>query len=182
MFKHSVVYVDYNGVPHNEDLYFHMMVPEFVDLEYNPSFDTSLSDYIKQEMGSGENRKVYTVFKLLVVNSYGRRSADGANFSKKAEWTEEFLNSQAWEQFFLWLTEGTEGKNGQIFFNEIFPQSMRDQIAEKEKAQAEATGNSVAVQQAAPKKTMSQMSREELEAAFLAKQASLGVKTIETEV
>jgi hypothetical protein len=168
VFKHNVTYHDFNGAPHNEDLYFHMMVPEFVDLEFNATFgEQTLSDYIKQEMGTSDGRKVYTVFKLLVVNSYGRRSEDGARFIKKAEWTEEFLNSPAWEQFFLWLTEGSEAKNGQVFFNEIFPESMRAQVAEMEAAKA------AALTDVAPaRKALTEMSREELEKALANKLAA----------
>lgn len=157
MFKHSVVYVDFNNKPHNEDLYFHMMQPEFADLEYNPHFgEGSLSDYVKNQIGSGEGRKIHTVFKLLVINSYGRRSEDGSRFHKKPEWTEDFLNSQAWEQFFIWLTD--DEKNAQAFFNGIFPESMREQV--------ETAVNKQQLEAGKPKTSLSEMSREDLEAAI----------------
>lgn len=173
MFKHSVVYTDFNGTPHNEDLYFHMMVPELADFEFNMSFDTSLSDYIKEGFGSNDGRKVHTVFKLLVVNSYGRRSEDGSKFSKKPEWTQEFLESPAWEQFFLWLTDTPDGKNGQAFFNGIFPEAMQAQVEEMRKKQEAVSGTP-----APAKPNLSNMTREELEALV----SGSSTKTIESSV
>lgn len=161
MFKHTVTYVDFNNNPHVEDLYFHMLVPEFADLEFNPMFETSLSDWIKSNMSAGEGRKVHTVFKLLVANSYGRRSEDGSRFNKNAQWTEDFLNSPAWEQFFLWLTDSEDGSHGQAFFNGIVPESLRGKL-DAELASSPA------------KKSLNEMSREELEAAFLEKTKPAG--------
>jgi hypothetical protein len=158
MFKHTVKYTGFDNVEHTEDLYFHMMVPDFADLEFNPTFDGSLSEFIKETMRSGEGEKIYTIFKMLVVNSYGRRSADMTRFDKKAEWTEQFLNSLAWEQFFLWLTDDKTGhKNAEAFWNGIFPETLRDKVVEIEGEDGRA------------KKSLRNMSREELEAAFLAK-------------
>lgn len=149
MFTIQVAYDDFNGKKHTEQLYFHMMVPEWADLEFNPMFDGSLSDYIKEAMSSGENAKIYTFFKMMVVNSYGRRSEDGSRFNKKPEWTEEFLNSPAWEQFFLWLTDDT--KQAQKYWDGIFPEAMKDKVAELEKGDGKT----------APKK-LSELSKEEL--------------------
>lgn len=156
MFKHTVTYVDFNNKPHTEDIYFHMMVPEFADLEFNPTFDGSLSEYIKQTMRTSEGQKIFILFKMLVVNSYGRRTEDGARFIKKPEYSEEFLNSLAWEQFFLWLTD--DPKNAEAFWNGIFPEAMRDKVESLEGEQT-----------ALGKKNVSDLSREELEALFLAK-------------
>lgn len=132
MFKHHVTYRDFNNKPHNEDLYFHMMAPELADLEFNTTFDGSLSTYIKDAMTSGEGLKIYTFFKMLVVNSYGRRSEDGADFIKRPEFTEKFLNSPAWEQFFLWLTD--DPNNAELYWNGIFPEALKNKVNELEAA------------------------------------------------
>jgi hypothetical protein len=147
VFNHPVTYHDFNGQPHNEELFFNMMTPEMADLEFNPMFEGSLAEYIKTAMKSGEGQKIYTFFKMLVVNSYGRRSEDGARFLKKAEWTEEFLNSPAWEQFFLWLTD--DPKNAEKFWNGIFPEAIKGRVGELESVQTGA-------------KKLQDMSKEEL--------------------
>lgn len=152
MFKKTVTYKNFNDVECTEDLYFHMMAPEFADLEFNPTFGGSLASYIKEAMLSGEGQKVYTFFKMMIVNSYGRRSEDGSKFLKRPEFTEEFLNSPAYEQFFLWLTiESPDGKNGEAFWNAIIPESLRGKDGELEK-------------QLGDKRALKDLSRAELEA------------------
>jgi hypothetical protein len=158
VFKITVAYKDFNDNQRNEDLYFHMMAPELAELEFNTAFDGSLSDYIKEAMTSGEGRKIYTFFKMLVVNSYGRRSEDGSEFVKRAEFTEKFLNSPAWEQFFLWLTD--DPKNAETYWNGIFPESMKEKVKELEAAQA-----------VTDKKDLKDLSKEELMELFNKKMA-----------
>lgn len=154
MFKHTVEYRDFNDKKIVEDLYFHMMAPEFADLEFNPTFkeEGGMSDYIKQAMSSGEGQKVYTFFKLMIVNSYGRRSEDGSEFVKKPEFTEKFLNSRAYEEFFMWLVMNP--KNAETFFNSLIPEKLLKEVEGVEQ-------NS--------KKSIQDMSREELQALYLAK-------------
>lgn len=130
LFSHRVTYKDFNDKQHTEDIYFHMLAPEWADLEFNPDFGGSMSDYIRNAMRSGDGAKVYTFFKLMIVNSYGRRSEDGSKFSKKAEWTEDFLNSLAYEEFFMWLVENP--KNAEKFWHGIVPQRMIDKAQEIE--------------------------------------------------
>lgn len=149
MFTIQVAYEDLNGKKHNEQLYFHMMVPEWADLEFNATFDGSMSDYVKDAMQSGEGAKIYTLFKMLVANSYGRRTEDGAFFQKDPKWTEEFLNRPGWEQFFLWLTD--DPKNAQKFWEGIFPAAMQEKVAELEKAQGKTK-----------EKRLSELTKEEL--------------------
>lgn len=146
MFSRTVTYNNFNEVEVQEDLYFNMLVPEFADLEFNPTFEGSLSDYIKTAMENGDGQKVYTFFKLMIVNSYGRRTADGSEFHKKAEWTEKFLNSRAYEEFFLWLVG--DPKNAEKFWHGIVPQKLIDKVEELE-------ANS-------SKKKLKDLSREEL--------------------
>ncbi len=151
MFKHRIIWDDFNGQTHQEDFYFNMLVPEFADLEFHPEFGGSFSEYIRQGMKSGEGQKIYMIFKLLVVHSYGRRSEDGQYFRKNTEWTNDFLESPAWEQFFLWLTDETKGhSNAGSFWEGVFPEALKQQAAALEEANTE-------------KKDISEMSREELE-------------------
>lgn len=152
MFQYTVAYKDYNGVEHVEKLNFHIMSPEIADLEFNPIFEGSMAEYIRTAMASGEGQKVYTFFKMMIVNSYGRRSEDGSRFIKKAEYTEDFLNSPAYERFFEWLTlDSPDGKNAEQFWLGIMPERITKDSSEIE-AEAAKAG----------KKKIADMSREEL--------------------
>lgn len=157
MFKHTVKYSDFNGKTVVEDLYFHLSTPEMLDLQFNPMVDGDFDKFIKNGVSSREGRKLWTIFKLLIVNSYGRRSEDGSRFVKKEEFTEEFLNSPAFEKFFEWLLlDSPDGKHGKEFYNAIMPERIRGDLADLEKT-AESEG----------KKKLSEMSHEELQKLYL---------------
>lgn len=166
MFKTTVQFKDFNDNNVTEDLYFHMLAPEFADLQFNPTTGGDLSKYIKEAMRSGDGQKIYTFFKLLVVNSYGRRSEDGSKFIKKAEFSEEFLNSRAWEQLFLWLTD--DPKNAESFWNGIFPEAMRDKVRELEEKQG------------AAKKELRELTKEDLVKMLQEKTAGGSVQVIDS--
>lgn len=170
MFKTSVTYDDFNDESHTEDLYFHMSRPDILDLQFNPMVGGDLAEWIREGMRKGEGQKLWTTLKLLVVNSYGRRSSDGANFTKKAEFTEEFLNSPAFDAFFQWLLlDSPDGTHAEQFYTGIMPKGFAEQMADLEAQQETAQ----AVVPASPvKKKITDMSREELEAAFREKTKS----------
>lgn len=155
MFVKEITYKDFNDKPHTEKLHFHMMAPEMADLEFNTVFETGpdgkggLGDYVREAMNSGDGRKVYTFFKMMIVNAYGLRSEDGSRFSKKPEFTEAFLNSRAYEEFFMWLVG--DPKNAEAFWLGIMPERLAE-IADQLENDSEGK----------PKKHIKDMSREEL--------------------
>ncbi len=157
MFKTTVTYKDFNNVTHTEELYFHMMAPEFADLQFDPTVDGDFGAYIRNALKSGEGKKIYTFFKLLIVSSYGRRSEDGSEFIKRPEFTEKFLNTRAYEEFFMWLI--LDPSNAAQFWNGIMPEALADKVAEIEAKQSG---------EGKPKK-IQDMTREELEKLYLAK-------------
>lgn len=162
MFSREIVYNDFNGNEHTEKFYFHLSTPDMMDIQFNPEVDGDMGEFVRKGMQSGEGQKLWIIFKLLVVNSYGRRSEDGARFTKKAEFTEEFLNSPAFEKFFEWLLlDSPDGKNAKLFWEGVVPERIRNEAAELE-VQNSQSG----------KKKLTEMSREELERAYLAKTAA----------
>lgn len=164
MFSKDVKYTDFNGKEQTEKLHFHMMVPEFADLEFNPTFQgATLSEWVRDGMTSGNMVKIYTIFKLLIVNSYGRRSEDGATFMKREVWTDQFLNSMAYEEFFVWLVR--DPKNAEKFWKAIVPEKINELIPD----------NAIN-----GKKELHEMSHQELLELYKKKEEELSRKALES--
>jgi len=167
VFSKTITYKDWNGTARNETLYFYISTPEMLDLQFNPMVEGDMDAWVKESIASGDGRKLWIVFKLLVANSYGRRSADGSEFDKDPEWTEKFLNSRQWEAFFEWLLlDAPDGKNAIVFYNEIMPERLRGD------------NELPAVTPDTTKKKLTELSHEELQKLYL--EATSKQKTLET--
>lgn len=124
MYERKVRFKDFNGNDHVETLYFHLFGPDIAELGFDPvfrfKFKRGFGAYIDEIGRSGGQAKIFALYKLLVVSSYGRRSEDGDRIFKKTEFTTDFLSSQPYEEFIAWLLNDT--KNAEEFWNGIVPE------------------------------------------------------------
>jgi hypothetical protein len=158
MFKKEITYHNPLDDSHvTETLYFNLTAPEVAELglELEDGFETQ----IKHMVETDDRRKMFAMFKLLMAHSYGRRTTDSKAFVKKKEWLDELFSGFAYEELFVWIF--SDANNAAHFFNKIMPSK---ELLERLN---QAGGNETVSD--TPKKSPREMSREELEAAFLAK-------------
>lgn len=98
MFKHEIEYTDFNGNDQKETFYFHLSTPEVTRLE--AEFGTTLVTHITRLKDSNDADGLIKFFEKMVLNSYGKKSADGKQFRKTTEIREEFEYSQAYAELF----------------------------------------------------------------------------------
>ncbi len=94
MLKKTVSYVDYNGEPTTEDLYFNLTSSELMDIEteFEGGFSaTAMAAYEKKD-----SNVMWKIFKTLLHKSYGQKSPDGKRFIKNDELLSEFVQSIAY--------------------------------------------------------------------------------------
>lgn len=125
MIKKTIRYEDYNGNSHNEDFYFHLGEDEvmLLQVEYanRGGFGAYMQDVIEHSViRSGE---FVNMFKLLIDQSYGVRSADGERFHKSPQALEEFKSSGAYGKLIVNLL--TNPGEGETFFNGIMPEHIK---------------------------------------------------------
>lgn len=158
MFKKSITFVNaMTEQEQTETLYFNLTVPEVADLGFamEEDFESEIRNMVETE----DRRKMFMFFKLIMAHSYGRRTPDGTGFAKKKEWLDELFSGFAYEELFIWLFSNPD--NAASFFNSIMPpKKSLERITE-------ANNNHTASDE--PVKSPRSMTREELEAAFLAK-------------
>lgn len=120
MLHKTISYTDYNGINRTEDLYFNLNESEMVEMEtMTPGgFAATLESAVK----SNDAGNLMKIFKMLILKSYGVKSADGRRFIKSDEISEEFVQTEAYNKLFMELL--TDADKASNFINKIFPADM----------------------------------------------------------
>lgn len=109
MYKKTIKYVDFNGTEREEDFYFHMTKAEAIKAEMTEK--GGLTATINQIAEEEDTENLFRLFEKIVRMSYGKRSADGRSFVKKAEYADEFLASEAYSNLFMEFMEDSSKAN-----------------------------------------------------------------------
>ena len=121
----KIKYTDFNGVEREEEFMFNLTEAEITEMELTT--DGGLSDSIKKIISAQDTPEIIKTFKMLLLKSYGEKSADGRRFVKSDKLSEEFAQTNAYSQLFMKLA--TDDKAAVAFINGIMPDSMQEKVA-----------------------------------------------------
>ena len=127
MVVEKIKYTDFNGVEREEEFMFNLTEAEITEMELTT--EGGLSDSIKKIVSAQNTPQIIETFKMLLLKSYGEKSADGRRFVKSEELSKEFTQTNAYSQLFMKLA--TDDKSAVAFINGIIPESMRERVAEE---------------------------------------------------
>lgn len=119
MLKKTISYVDFDGEQREEDFYFNLTKAEIAEMEL--STQNGLEALVKDIIAAKNHEKLVTLFKDLVLRSYGVKSDDGRRFIKTPQIKEEFAQTAAYSELFMELV--TDDKAAAAFFNGIVPKA-----------------------------------------------------------
>ena len=125
MVVEKIKYTDFNGIEREEEFMFNLTEAEITEMELTT--DGGLSDSIKKIIAAQDTPQIIKVFKMLLLKSYGEKSADGRRFVKSDKLSEEFAQTNAYSQLFMKLA--TDDKAAVAFINGIMPDSMQEKAA-----------------------------------------------------
>lgn len=125
MLKKTITYTDYNGLERKEDFYFNLSKAEIATMEM--STEGGLAEMITKVVEAKDQVAIIKIFKDLVLNSYGEKSADGKRFIKSEELSTAFSQTEAYSIIFMELA--TDAEKAAEFVNGIIPADMSKQIA-----------------------------------------------------
>ena len=125
MVVEKIKYTDFNGLEREEEFMFNLTEAEITEMELTT--DGGLSDSIKKIIAAQDTPQIIKVFKMLLLKSYGEKSADGRRFVKSDKLSEEFAQTNAYSQLFMKLA--TDDKAAVAFINGIMPDSMKEKAA-----------------------------------------------------
>ena len=125
MVVEKIKYTDFNGLEREEEFMFNLTEAEITEMELTT--DGGLSDSIKKIIAAQDTPQIIKVFKMLLLKSYGDKSADGRRFVKSEKLSEDFSQTNAYSQLFMKLA--TDDKAAVAFINGIMPDSMQEKAA-----------------------------------------------------
>lgn len=134
MLKKVIKYTDYNGVEREEEKYFNFNKAELMEMELTTV--GGLSGLIEKIIKTKDYPSLVKMFKGLILDSYGEKSADGVQFEKSESIRKRFEQSEAYSELFMELA--TNSESAANFVNGIIPKDLRDQVEKEAKDKKEA--------------------------------------------
>ncbi len=120
MLKKTVNYVDYDGNERSEDIYFNLTKAEVMEMELGTT--GGMQKMLEKIVAAQDSKQIISVFKDIILRSYGEKSPDGRRFIKSKEITDAFAQTEAYSDLFMELA--TDAEAASDFINAIVPQDM----------------------------------------------------------
>ncbi len=129
MLKKTIAYEDYNGVSRKEDYYFNLSKAEVMEMEMGTT--GGMAEMIRRIVAAQDTPTLISIFKDLILKSYGEKSADGKRFIKSKELSEAFSQTEAYSILFMELA--TDAGAASDFVNGIMPADLPKMLDKSEK-------------------------------------------------
>jgi len=120
MLKKVIKYTDYDDNEREETFYFNLSQAEVA--EWETSVDGGMSKLLANIVATKDNKRIMELFKVIILKSYGEKSADGRRFVKSQELSEAFSQTEAFSNLFMELA--TNEAAASAFVNGIIPKGM----------------------------------------------------------
>lgn len=120
MLKKTITYTDFNGVSRTEDFYFNFTEAELMEMEMGTT--GGLAEEIQKIVAAQDAPAIIAVFKKIVLNAYGEKSADGKRFVKNNDIRAAFEQTNAYSKLFMELA--TDSNAAAEFVNGVVPQKV----------------------------------------------------------
>ena len=128
MLKKTVKYTDFNGIERTEDFYFNLTKAEIAEMEM--SVTGGYTEWVRKILSANDVPTLATIFKDMVMRSYGVRSADGRSFMKLDEdgrpLNRKFMQTAAFSDIYMELATNTDA--AVAFMNGIVPKELADEM------------------------------------------------------
>lgn len=98
MFKMTLKYMGFDGKEREKDFYFNLTKGEIAEIHM--SLPGGIDGFLDTLSGNPEPADVVTVFRTIILKSYGKRTPDG-KFYKSKELSDEFAATDAYSELFL---------------------------------------------------------------------------------
>lgn len=128
MLRKEVEYKDFDGNDRKDVLWFHLNEVEITEMDLETS--GGLVKYMESIIDKNDVNQLITIFKDLLIRSYGERSMDGKHFYKDDKIRNEFVSSAAYPVLYMEMV--SDADKAVEFINGIVPSNIREQMTKIE--------------------------------------------------
>lgn len=129
MLKKTITFEDYDGNKRTEDFHFNLSKAELMEMELSEA--GGLENRVKRIIDSQDTPQIISIFKDLILKSYGVKSPDGKRFIKSKEIVDEFVQTEAYSVLFMELA--TDSEAASKFINSILPSDLQAELAKTDR-------------------------------------------------
>ena len=124
MIKKTITYTDFDDNERTEDFYFNFSKAELVEMEMGT--DGGLKKKLERITQTQDRKEIISIFKQIILSSYGEKSDDGKRFIKNKELSDAFSQTNAYNELFMELATNDEA--AAAFVNGIIPAELAKEI------------------------------------------------------
>jgi len=122
----TITYTDFFGNEQTDTFYFHLGVAQLTEMELTAE---GMGDYIKQIIATEDVKEIWRIFRELLSKSVGTRSPDGKRFLRDDNITADFMETNAFDEFFVELMNPDYAAE---FIHGILPHQIIEKMEEQE--------------------------------------------------
>jgi hypothetical protein len=130
MLSETIKYTDFNGVEQTDTFHFHLSKAEIAELHLIYGEDNDYKAYLTKIVKANDGKAIVEHFKKIIRDSVGKKSEDGKRFIKSDAIADDFMQSAAYDEFFLKLFK--EPDYMITFITGLFPKDIQEQIQVEE--------------------------------------------------
>lgn len=128
MLKKTITFTDYNGETRTGNYYFNLSKAELLEMQFTTV--GGMQRLLEDISESQDNKRIFEMFKMIILKAYGEKSPDGLRFVKSKELSEAFEQTEAYTELVMEFFQ--DGKKAADFINGIIPSDLAAEIAKKQ--------------------------------------------------
>lgn len=128
MYAKSISYVDYDGNERTETYFFNLNKAELIEM--NVSEKGGLEKTLQRMIDEQDSRRLFEMFKFIILKSVGVKSTDGKRFVKSKEIAEAFEQTEAYSEMVVEFFKDAD--KAAEFINGIMPADLSEAAAKME--------------------------------------------------
>lgn len=128
MLRKKIAYQDFNGVERKEEFWFNLTEAELMELQFGTV--GGFEEMVRKIISTQDKPKLMSLFKEIILMSYGIKSDDGRQFIKNAAVRDAFAQTNAYSKLYMELI--TDEKAAADFINGIVPSNISGKLNKEE--------------------------------------------------